>query len=226
MKQAIMTAPGQIEIREVPIPGDFSFEEGALVEPMSVAVHAVSRAGTLVGRRVAVLGAGPIGNLVAQVARAEGAQILIADLSPHCLQIARTCGLTATSNVKEETLAQASARDFGPNGFDVAFECVGVEPTITAAIETMQKGGTLIVVGVFADKPHVNLGLVQDRELNIRGTLYQRQDYARAVELMACGSIITTPLISKHFPFDDYLQAYRFIEAQADKSMKVFIDVA
>lgn len=210
----------------VPLSNDFSFEQGALVEPASVAVHAVSRAGNLSGRRVAVLGAGPIGNLVAQVARAEGAQILIVDVSAHRLQIARACGLTATSNAKEEKLADASRRVFGQNGFAVAFECVGVEPTITAAIETIHKGGTLVVVGVFGDKPRIDLGLVQDRELNLRGTLmYQRQDYHRAVELISYGSVITAPLMSKHFPFDEYLQAYRFIDEQGDKSMKVFIDV-
>ena len=73
-------------------------------------------------------------------------------------------------------------RIFGKDGFDVAFECVGVEPTLTAAVETIQKGGTLIVVGVFGEKPRIDMGLVQDRELNIRGTLmYQAQDYKRAV---------------------------------------------
>ena len=211
----------------VPLPDTFTFEQGALVEPVSVAMHAVARAGRLAGRRVAVLGAGPIGNLVAQAARCEGARVLITDLSDHRLDIARQCGLAATSNSKEETLAQASERVFGQDGFDVAFECVGVEVTITAAIETIQKGGTLIVVGVFGDKPRVNLGLVQDRELNIHGTLmYQSQDYKRAVELIASGGIITEPLISKHFAMDDYLQAYRFIDQQGDKAMKVFIDIA
>jgi len=191
----------------IPLPDSFSFEQGALVEPLAVAVHATSRAGKLAGRRVAVLGAGPIGNLVAQVARSEGATVLITDLSAYRLEIARQCELTATSNAKEETLAQAAERVFGQDGFDVAFECVGVEPTITAAIASIQKGGTLVVVGVFGEKPRIDLGLVQDRELNIRGTLmYQRPDYRRAVELIASGGVITEPLMSKHFAFDDYLQ--------------------
>jgi len=211
----------------IPLPDSFSFEQGALVEPLAVAVHATSRAGKLAGRRVAVLGAGPIGNLVAQAARSKGAQVLITDLSAYRLEIARQCELTATSNAKEETLAQAAERVFGQDGFDVAFECVGVEPTITAAIASIQKGGTLVVVGVFGEKPRIDLGLVQDRELNIRGTLmYQRPDYRRAVELIASGGVITEPLMSKHFAFDDYLAAYRFIDQQGDKTMKVFIDVA
>lgn len=209
------------------LPDGFSYEQGALVEPVSVAVHATSRAGTLAGRRVAVLGAGPIGNLVAQVARSEGAQVLITDLSAYRLDIAQRCGLNATSNAREETLAAAAGRVFGRDGFNVVFECVGVEPTITAAVETIQKGGTLVIVGVFGEKPRIDMGLVQDRELNIHGTLmYKAEDYRRAVELIASGGVITEPLMSKHFPFDAYLEAYRFIDQQGDKTMKVFIDVA
>jgi L-iditol 2-dehydrogenase len=211
----------------IPLPDSFSFEQGALVEPVSVAVHAVSRAGDLKGKRVAVLGAGPIGNLVAQVVRAEGAEVLVTDLSDYRLEIAQKCGLRWTSNAGEESLKEASRRFFGQNGFNVAFECVGVEPTITAAIETIEKGGTMVVVGVFGEKPRVDIGLVQDRELNIHGTLmYQRRDYLRAVELIDSGQVITEPLMSTHFSMNDYLDAYHFIEQQRDKTMKVFIDVA
>ena len=211
----------------VPLPDTFTFEQGALVEPASVAVHAVARAGKLTGRRAVVLGAGTIGNLVAQTARAEGAQILITDLSDYRLEVARQCGLTATSNANEESLAQAAGRVFGKEGFDVAFECVGVEATITAAVANIQKGGTLIIVGVFGDKPRLDLSTVQDRELNLRGTLmYQRPDYLRAVELIASGGILTEPLVSKHFSIDNYIDAYHFIDQFGDKSMKVVIDVA
>ena len=210
----------------VPLPDTFTFEQGALVEPIAVAVHAIARAGKLSGRSVAVLGAGTIGNLVAQMARSAGARVLITDLSDHRLEVAKRCGVEAISNAKEEALAQASARVFGQEGFDVAFECVGVEATMTAAVAVIQKGGTLVIVGVFREKPRLDLGLVQDRELNLRGTLmYQRHDYERAVELIASGNITTSPLLSKHFSMDNYVEAYRFIDAQGDKSMKVFIDV-
>ena len=78
---------------------------------------------------------------------------------------------------------KAAKRAFGADGFEVAFECAGVEATITAAVECIQKGGTIIVVGVFGDKPRVDLGFVQDRELTLRGTLmYKRADYRRAIE--------------------------------------------
>jgi L-iditol 2-dehydrogenase len=211
----------------VKLPASFSFEQGALVEPISVAVHAIARAGSLAGRRAVVLGAGPIGNLVAQAARASGAEVLITDLSEHRLEVARRCGLAHTSNPAQETLSAAVRRAFGERGFDLAFECVGVEATLTAAVENIAKGGTLVVVGVFGDKPRLDLGLVQDRELHIVGTLmYQRPDYEQAVAWVASGDIVTEPLMSEHFPMDRYLDAYRYIDEKRDQTMKVFIDVA
>lgn len=84
----------------IPLPDAFSFEQGALVEPASVAVHAVKRAGDVGGCNVAVLGAGPIGNLTAQVARAAGADVLIADLSDWRLDVARRCGIERFQRVR------------------------------------------------------------------------------------------------------------------------------
>lgn len=210
----------------IPLPEAFSFEQGALVEPLAVAAHATARAGDLRGHRVAVLGAGPVGNLVAQVAKARGAQVMITDISDHRLEIARQCGLEQTSNAGREGLKDAARRIFGADGFDVAFECVGAEATMTAAVENIEKGGTIVVVGVFGEKPRVDMGLVQDRELNLHGTLmYKREDYLLAVELIESGQVATEPLMSKHFAMDDYLAAYHFIDQARDQSMKVFIDI-
>lgn len=210
----------------VPLPNSFTFVQGALVEPSAVAVHAVNRAGGLGGINVAVLGAGPIGNLVGQVARAEGTKVLITDLSDFRLGIAQKCGFEATSNAQKETIAQGSTRIFGNDGFDVAFECVGIKETINSAIETIQKGGKIVVVGVFGERPRIEMGLIQDRELNLVGTLmYKYEDFIRAVELIGVEDIITDPLDTKHFPFEQYKKAYEFIDKQRDRSMKVFIDL-
>ena len=97
---------------------------------------------------------------------------------------------------------------------------------MTAAIAGIQKGGTIVVVGVLGEKPRVDLGLVQDRELNLHGTLmYQHKDYEWAVELIASGSVRTDPLISRHFPLDHYLEAYKYIDGHREATMKVFIDL-
>ncbi len=211
----------------VPLPDSITFEQGALVEPTSVAVHSTLRAGDITGKNIVVLGAGPIGNLVAQVAKFRGAnKILITDLSDFRLDIARECGITETSNPNKESLTDASTRVFGDKGFEVAFEAVGVEATMNAGIDAIQKGGTIVVLGVFGKKPRIDMSIVGDRELNIIGTLmYKHEDYLKAVELLANGDVITDPLVTRHFSFEQYMAAYDFIDEQGDKSLKIMIDL-
>lgn len=209
------------------LPDSLTFERGALVEPSAVAAHSTGRASDLKGKNVAVLGAGTIGNLVAQVARCrEAKNILITDLSDFRLDIAKKCGIPNTSNASKESLADASKRVFGRDGFDVAFEAVGVEATIDAAVETIQKGGEIVVIGVFGENPRIDLSVVGDRELSLIGTLmYKHEDYERAAELIAAGDIITEPLVTKHFRFEQYADAYKFIDEQGNNTMKVMIDL-
>jgi len=210
----------------VALPDDFTFEQGAFIEPIAVAVHATSRAPHLRDRNVAVLGAGPIGNLVAQMCRCRGARVLITDISDFRLEVARECGIDATSNAAAESLAEAGRAAFGDAGFGLAFDCAGVEATITAAVEAINKGGTIVVVAVFEDKPPVDLAVLGDRELTMTGTLmYQRPDYEEAIRRVAAGEIVTKPLESRHFPFERYADAYDFIEHEGERCLKVFIDL-
>jgi threonine dehydrogenase-like Zn-dependent dehydrogenase len=108
----------------------------------------------------------------------------------------------------------------------VGFECVGIEATMTDAIENIAKGGTIVVVGVFGEKPRVDMGLVQNNELNLVGTLmYKKEDYEDAVTLIGSGQVATLPLMSKHYSMEEYLDAYKFIDQARDRTMKVFIDI-
>jgi threonine dehydrogenase-like Zn-dependent dehydrogenase len=196
------------------------------VEPVAVAVHSTARGGDMKGRNVVVLGAGPIGNLAAQMCRARGATVLITDVSGFRLDKALECGIEATSNAAEESLAEASKRNFGKNGFEIVLDCAGVQATINAAVENVNKGGAIVAVAVYNEKPRVDMAVVGDRELSIIGTLmYQYRDYEEAVLRIASGEIVTTPLDSMHFPFQAYVDAYRFIDDQGPKIMKVFIDL-
>lgn len=212
--------------RVVVLPPAFSFEDGAFVEPCAVAVHATERAGDLAGRNVVVAGAGPIGNLVAQAAAARGANVLIADLSEHRLAVARDCGIPHTTNARAEELAAAVARAFGREGFAVAIECAGSEAALGALIPRIGKGGRIVVVGVFGRPPRVDVARVCEHELTLAGSLmYQRPHYETAVAWIAGGRFRVGPLCSRHFPFDRYAEAYRFIDAEGDRCLKVFIDV-
>ena len=209
------------------LPKGMSLEAGAIIEPLSVAVHALSRAGDVRGKKVLVLGAGPIGNLVAQSAKALGAaKVLVTDVSDFRLDVARRCGVDETANPKAGDLGEAIAKHLGPDKADVALECVGSEATIRDAIAFSRKGQTIVVVGVFGAKPVVDMGWVQDRELNIFGTLmYQRRDYQKAIELAGAGTLSLETLVTDTFPFDRYLDAYLHIEKARDRVMKVMISL-
>ena len=174
-----------------------------------------------------VLGAGPIGNLTAQAARGLGAaRVMITDLSDYRLGLAGSCGIELQVNTARIDLAEAVRRHFGEDKADLILECVGAQATIAQAVAVARKGSDIIVVGVFGDKPVVDLGTVQDRELRLIGTLmYQEADWRQAIELIGAGRIKLRPLITDRFPFADYRKAYEYIEANRDRAMKVMIAV-
>lgn len=209
------------------VPASVSLDEAAMIEPTSVAVHALRRAGDVKGKKVLVLGSGTIGSLVGQVARASGAGAVInADISDYKLDKAKACGLRHVVNTHREDLSETITRIFGPDRADLILECVGAQETIDQAIENARKGTTIIVVGVFGEKPRVDLGLVQDHELNLVGTLmYQRSDYERAIELVESGKMHLQEMITHRFDFRDYLDAYRAIEDSEGRYMKVMIEL-
>jgi L-iditol 2-dehydrogenase len=208
------------------LPESFTPEHGALIEPLSVAVHAVARGGEIAGRNTAVLGCGPIGNLVAQVAQAQGANVLVTEVNPRRIAVAKECGIKQVSDSQSESLADASKRVFGDAGFDLAYECAGVEATISAVIEAIAKGGTIVQLALYGQPPRFNLSLAPEHELNLIGSMmYKREDYLRSVELIASGQVKTDPLVSRHFDLDHYLEAYECIDREGDQLMKVMIDL-
>ncbi|MBE0698296.1 MAG: zinc-binding dehydrogenase, partial [Anaerolineaceae bacterium] len=209
------------------LPESTTLDEAAMIEPVSVAVHALSRAGDIAGKKVLVLGAGTIGNLVGQVARASGAEkVMITDISEYKVEKARACGFEHVVNPQKEDLGKAILEVFGPDKADIILECVGVQDTITQAVTNARKGSTIIVVGVFGKKPTVDLGLVQDRELSLIGTLmYQKRDYERAIELVASGSLCLDQMVTHRFDFKNYLKAYEAIESSGGQYIKVMIDL-
>jgi|LSQX01.2.fsa_nt_gb L-iditol 2-dehydrogenase len=199
---------------------------GAMIEPVAVAVHAVKRYGNIDGNKVVVLGAGPIGNLVAQVSKALGASdVLVSEITESRRAKALECGLRNVIDPSAITLQDAIRERLSLDGADVIFECVGANRTISDAVVSARKGSKIIVVGVFGEKPTVDLGLVQDRELELIGTLmYRREDYEMAISLVDQKSIDLSPLVTHNFRFRDYLEAYKLIDSSTD-TMKVMINV-
>jgi 2-desacetyl-2-hydroxyethyl bacteriochlorophyllide A dehydrogenase len=215
------------EDRAVAIPDNLTYDQVAMIEPIAVGAHATKRPRNLKDKNVVVTGAGTIGNLVAQFALARGAKkVMITDLEEKKLDIARQCGITETANVSKEPFAEAVKRVFGPEGFQVGFEAVGAQPALTEMIAGIEKGGTVVIIGVYVNNPVVNMGFLGEHELDVLGSMmYRHEDYVEAVEMTAKGAIKTQPLITHHFPFAEYHQAYQFIEKHSDQTVKVMIDV-
>jgi 2-desacetyl-2-hydroxyethyl bacteriochlorophyllide A dehydrogenase len=211
----------------VKLPADFTFEQGAFVEPVAVAAHSTGRIGDLTGKNVVVSGAGTIGNFVAQACKSRGAKkVLITDISDFRLEKAKEVGIELTCNVTKESLADAAAREFGADGFEVGMEVAGVESSLSSLVAAIGKGGTLLIIGVYGDKPQVDMSVVCEHELNIKGSMmYRHEDWVQAVKWIDSGEVITEPLVSEHFAFANYLDAYKFIEEEGEKSMKVMIDL-
>ncbi|MCL2035060.1 MAG: alcohol dehydrogenase catalytic domain-containing protein [Oscillospiraceae bacterium] len=208
------------------LPDDMSFDHGAMIEPLAVAVHAIRRYGDINGKSALVLGGGPIGNLIAQTCRAMGAKkVLMTDLSTHRLAAAEKCNIPAI-NPSQKDLKESILEVFGTDGADVIFECVGIGATMEQAINCARKGSDIVVVGVFGDSCTINMGFVQDRELRLIGTaMYRVEDYTDAIRIVGEGRIEFDALISEHVPFDEYARAYKLIDEQRDKVMKVIIDM-
>ena len=147
-------------------------------------------------------------------------------MSDFRLAKARECGIEDTINVAKRPLADALKEIFGDEGFSVGFECAGVEVSVRSLMELIEKGGDVIIVGVHAKDPAISMFYLGEHELNLIGSMmYRHEDYLKAVEEIEAGRIHLQPLISNRFPFEQYDDAYKFIDANRETCMKVMIDL-
>lgn len=211
----------------IPLPDSMTYDEGAMIEPLSVAVHAVRQAGDIKEKNITVIGAGPIGNLVSQVAYGLGAnKVLITDVSDWRLDKARECGIKDTANTLNTDFNTALIETFGPDKADIIYDCAGNDNTINQAIRCARKGSQIILVAVFEGMASVDLAVLNDHELNLNSTMmYRREDYEKAVSLAETKKVKLLPLITNRFSFEKYQEAYEYIDNNKEHSMKVIINV-
>ncbi|MCP3964784.1 MAG: alcohol dehydrogenase catalytic domain-containing protein [Lentisphaerae bacterium] len=210
-----------------PVDDSVSFDDIALIEPLSVAVYATEKAGDLSGKNVVIFGAGTIGNFIAQAAICQGAaKVLVRDISSFRLKVATECGIEHVSNPQDETIEEAAKRVFGTEGFSTVFEASGAKAAIDDAVYFIQKGGYIGIIGVFSKPPEVNMAFICEHELTMSGSMmYKHEHYLKAIEWLQNNKIKTAPIISRSFDFYDYLDAYKYIEQMNDEVMKVIIRV-
>ncbi len=210
-----------------PLPENMNYDDGAMLEPLAVTVHAAKRYAGLMGAKAVVLGCGPIGILLLQSLKALGAsQVLATDISDSRLALAAKLGADFTVNTAVNDYASALTKAFGPDRADVIYECAGTDVTMDQAIQNAHKGSTIILVAVFGKRANVDLARLNDSELDLNTSMmYRHEDYVDAIRLVQEGRIRLRPLQTAHFAFRDYAEAYRYIDANREGTMKVLIDV-
>ncbi|ELU06025.1 hypothetical protein CAPTEDRAFT_149787 [Capitella teleta] len=209
------------------LPDHVSFEEGALLEPLSVGVHACKRAGVSIGNKVLVCGAGPIGLVCMMVAKAMGASIVVmTDISAERLEFAKKVGADdvirvesrdpkVNASIIEKTLGSAA---------DVTIECSGAEPSVQAGIYATKSGGMLVLVGLGAAEVKLPIVNAATREVDIRGIFRYANSYPTALAMVASGAVNVKPLVTHHFPLEKTLDAFETALTGAGGAVKVVID--
>jgi L-iditol 2-dehydrogenase len=183
------------------LPDELSDEEGALMEPLSVGVWACRKAGVSAGDRVLVTGAGPIGLLALQCARAFGAtEVTVSDVNPHRLEVARRTGATATATPGDEL----------GDDFDALIECSGHPAAVAAGIKALRPAGTAVLVGMGPEEEGtLPLSVIQGREIWVTGTFRYANTYPAAIALAASGAVDLKAIMSGRFELDDAEAALR-----------------
>ncbi len=203
------------------VPDSLDFRVAAMAEPLAVAMHAVRRAGSLLGKHVLITGCGPIGSLIMLVAkRAGAASITVTDLADAALQRALKMGADyAVNSVTQKDLVESWSANKGT--FDITLECSGSPAGITTAIVATQSGGRLVQVGMTGEMAFP-ISRLMSREVDFIGAFRFDQEYAWAVRELATGAIDVAPLLTHHFKLEDANEAFA-IAADRSQSMKVHL---
>jgi L-idonate 5-dehydrogenase len=205
------------------LPDDMDDGVGAMMEPLSVALHAVKRAGTVSGKRVLVTGGGTIGLLVALTARAFGAvPVAVSDI----VSARRTKAIELGADVALDPAApdlQDQVRELTGLGFDMVFEASGAPPALRAAFDLVRPGGTIVQIGTVgtADIP-IPVNQLMVREINFRGSMRYGDTFDEAIRLVAAGRIKVQPFVNHVFALEDSVKALQFA---ADRSVALKVQI-
>ncbi|XP_068210844.1 sorbitol dehydrogenase-like [Palaemon carinicauda] len=208
------------------LPDDVSQEEGAIIEPLAVGIHACRRANVTLGSSVLICGAGPIGLVNLLSAKAMGAtNILVTDIRESRLEIAKSMGAKHIMIVKEEDpqiLAKKVEEIMGCMP-ESTLECTGVESSISTAIYATRSGGVIILVGIGGSKVTLPIVNAAVREVDIRGVYRYTNCYPTAIDMISNGLIDVKPLVTHRFRFDEYNKAFETFRDGADGAIKCII---
>jgi L-iditol 2-dehydrogenase len=195
------------------LPSSVSMGDGALIEPLSIAVHCCKLAGDMQGKSVTVFGAGPVGQLCGSVARAFGAgTVLVADIVASRLDFALQKGATHVYEMQKISCQENAAQlleSSGQLGSDIVIDATGAQPCIETGIEVLRKGGVFVQAGLGQPKITFPVGLICDKEAVFRGSFrYGPGDYKLAIALVASGRVNLDGLVTRIFAFSEAREAF------------------
>jgi L-iditol 2-dehydrogenase len=220
-----VTVPERILYR---LPDKLSFSDAAMLEAVSVAIHAVRVAEVAGGESALVIGAGMIGLLILQAARASGcSRIFVADVDPTRLELARSLGADAvieSAGGSGQSLISRVQQLTSGRGVDIVFEAVGRPETVAGAIDCTRKGGTVALVGNISAEVSIPLQKVVTRQIRLQGSCASAGEYPQAMDWMADGKIKVAPLISAVAPLEEGPSWFARLYAREPNLMKVVLD--
>jgi L-iditol 2-dehydrogenase len=214
-----VVVPARIVYR---LPDSLSFTEAAMLEAVAVALHAVSLAPAAAD--AVVVGAGMIGLLIVQALRVAGcSRVLVVDVDESRLKLAEMLGAEATLRASQPGVLDGIKRLSRGSGVDLAMEAVGRNETVQLAIDSVRKGGTVILVGNVTPQVELPLQTVVTRQIRLQGSCASAGEYPRAIELLSRGAIQVKPLISAVAPLEEGPRWFERLHAREANLMKVIL---
>lgn len=206
------------------LPAGISFAEGALVEPLSVAVHAVKKAGLQIGDRAAVFGAGALGMMVLMLLRLSGNEAAVVDVNNNRLAMARELGAVMGLNNLSVNAVDEIVHWADGLGVDTAFEVVGLEITLRQALQAVRKGGRAVVMGLFeTEAVSLPANLFVQKEICLCGTQGYNWDFQDSIVFLRSGAVNLKPLITHQFPLKDVQSAFDLLMTPGNDAVKVVV---
>jgi len=204
------------------IPADLPLQNAALVEPVAVACHDVRRSRLVAGEDVLVIGGGPIGMLIAMVAKSAGANVALSEVNPSRLELARSLGF-ATLDPTQVDVAKACYESTGGKGADVIFEVSGTQAGVDAMTEAAATRCRIVMVAIHSQKPQVDLFKFFWREIEMLGArVYEARDYEQAIAMVASGAIDCKAMITDVRDLEHIGEAFAAL-AENNQAMKSLI---
>jgi 2-desacetyl-2-hydroxyethyl bacteriochlorophyllide A dehydrogenase len=207
------------------LPSTISFEDGTLIEPLSVALHAIKKSGIRIGQSSAVIGAGAIGQLVSMlVQNLSGIKPFIADLNEFRVQKAIDLGAYGVFTRRGEDLVDVVMNHSDKLGVDHAFEAVGMEATLVQALQSVKKGGKVTLLGIFEELfPKLPVNLFVQREISLTGSQGYAWDFQDSINLVDQGKIKPSELITTRLTMDQLQQGFDLLTQPGNNQIKVIL---